>query len=372
MSVNPSTMRLGIASILIGLCGAYGVRVMMEEEPEPEATPARKFAVPIASANLPAGRRVVKGDIAFRQMTEAEMKEEGWQASLVMMDENFIIGRETKRPIQARHPFLTTDVWLEGEGQEYSVTPGMRAAPIRVPEELGGYQATVGDIVDVFFTSTPQQNRQGEMVVPEKTILITEAAKVLHVDEPTLSEIHWAMGYKAKAPILTLEVEPDVAGKIYTLQRHGDFSLMVRSGDEPRGRKSPGSEYTLADLLGIEEAEPPQQPPVVSVEYWYGRQRTYKYFPMPEAQPVAEQYAQRSAPEREDVLPDTGGSATRSQTPREAAPPANNAQPRIPYRPDEPPARTPAPAADASDNSASTPNAATSGNPFEDDGDVLP
>lgn len=32
MTVNPSTMRLGIASILVGLVGAYGVRVMMEEE----------------------------------------------------------------------------------------------------------------------------------------------------------------------------------------------------------------------------------------------------------------------------------------------------------------------------------------------------
>ena len=358
MTVNPSTMRLGIASILVGLVGAYGVRVMMEEEEVAAVTTEPKKAfVPTASADLPAGRTLRKADIQFRPMTQDEMIQEGWQLSSVIMDEGFIIDRLSKRSIRAGQPFLTTDVWLDGESPEIPPKAGMRAVPLRVANDRGGSQATTSDKVDLFFTSTFKKAENGRQAIPEKTILLAEGVNVLHVEYPQLSEIQWAVGYKEKAPIFTLEVEPGVAGKIQTVQPHGDFSLLVRASDDPKGRNGADGEYSLEDILGIEEPVQPQVPPHWTTTYVKGTGGSYqRHFPIPH-QPAPQPVAQRQpAPKKqvEEVMPEP--------TPAERQPART---PRIPYRPDEPtvrpPAQTPTPARDPAPS-----------DPFSDDGEVLP
>ena len=332
MTLNPSTMRLGIASILVGLVGAYGVRHMMEEEVVPvEETKEKVFQVPLASGNLPAGRVIRKGDIGFSPMTRKTIDERGWQLTELMMNERQIIGRELKRPLAAGSPFLTSEVHLDGDGSEYTVTPGMRAVQVRISEDRGGGQAYRGDTVDLFFTSTPQAAVHGKPAIPEKTLQVTEAVQILDVDYPKLAEIHWAVGYKAKSPIFTLEVDPDTAGKITTLKDYGDFAVLVRSSDEPSGRSKGDGEYTVLGLLGIDEPVPPQQPPVWQVEKYGGRSRSVQYFPLPQPTPdqLAAQQPQNFAPRQpvQDVLPDAP-----APSPTPAAQPKNS-EPQVPFRP---------------------------------------
>jgi hypothetical protein len=66
-------MRLGIASILIGLVGAYGVRLVMEDEAPPPEVKEKILAVPLANQDLPVGRILRRGDIAIYPMTKEKM-----------------------------------------------------------------------------------------------------------------------------------------------------------------------------------------------------------------------------------------------------------------------------------------------------------
>ena len=101
--------------------------------------------------------------------------------------------------------------------------------------------------------------------------MVSEAARVLTIEFPELSDLHRAVGYKAKAPLVTLEVDPDTAGKVTTLKEYGDFAVLVRADDEPAESTQSDGDYSLLALLGIDEAPPP--PPVWTVEKYQGRAR---------------------------------------------------------------------------------------------------
>ena len=371
-------MRLGIASILVGLVGAYGVRHMMEEEEPPvEETTERVVQVPLASGSLPVGRRIRMGDIGLVAMTEKQMNEKGWNPGEIMMIPDEIIGRELKRPLSPQSPFRISDVHLDGYDAPIQPRPGMRAVPIRVAEDRGGGQAMHGDTVDLFFTSKPQRAMDGKPAIPEKTLQVGSAVRVLDIDYPSLSEVHWAVGYKAKSPIFTLEVDPETAGKVTTLKDYGDFAMLVRSSDEPGG-DGDGSEYSVLDLLGIEEPVPPQQPPVWAVEKYQGRSRNVQYFPLPQPTPqqlAAAQQPQRAPPREpvQEVLPDA---PARTPSARVEKP-----NPQIPYRSSPSPSvQSPTPATPSYDPPAPPASrGSSSDNPFKDDpgpafgaGEVIP
>ena len=373
MTLNPSTMRLGIASILVGLVGAYGVRHMMEEdEAPPEEKKEQMVQVPLASGNLPVGRVIRKGDIGLAAMTGPQMDERGWNRGEMMMNPDQIIGRELKRPLAAGSPFLTSEVYLEGMGQLLDVKKGMRKVQVRIGEDRGGLNAYRGDTVDLYFTSEPQGARDGKPAIPEKTINVVEAVRILNVDYPD-PDRRWS---DEDTPIFSLEVDPVTAGKVTTLKDYGDFAVVVRASDEPVGRSKGEGEFSVADLLGIEEPVPPPEPQFVSVEYWHGGRRSYKHFPMPQL-PTEDQLAQQQprtpiAEPVADVLP---GAPTPTPAARQRPEPTP-----IPYRPDPSPSvLPPTPPTPSFEPPAPTGVGSGSTDPFTDDpepsldvGEVLP
>ena len=126
MTVNPSTMRLGIASILVGLVGACGRR-------------QSAHCLPTATASLHKGRKIRRGDIGFVPMTKKEMKEKNWDLSKVMLNEDQIIGRTIKAAIPIHDPFFLTSLELDDFEPALEVREGYRAAQVRVSKAAGGH-----------------------------------------------------------------------------------------------------------------------------------------------------------------------------------------------------------------------------------------
>lgn len=398
MTVNPSTMRLGIASILVGLVGAYGVRVMMEEDETPPAeVKVEKFLVPLASQDLPAGRIIAKGDIALRQMDADTMKQEGMPLDLVMMAPEQIIGRELRKQLRLGEPFLTTSVYLEGDGTKYELKPGYRAVSVEVPMSRGGY-AESGDVVDVYFTSTPKaaDPRTGTRAIPQKTISLVDAVTVLEVTRPRLTAMMAAVGYIGKAPTFLLQVLPDQVPRFQALQGNGEFSLMLRPKDDVSLAKNDGKGVSIHDILGLEEEEQPREQPRWVTEYYRGGGRSAQQFPinLPSPEQMAEmqrQYNEAQAraaaanggaqPPVADAspvdAPNTAPTPRRRPTLREpeAATGGLETAPQVPYRASEPTNSRPLPRAPMPTTPA-PPAASTtdSANPFGDDpsGEVLP
>lgn len=401
MTVNPSTMRLGIASILIGLVGAYGVRVMMdEEEAPPPAAEAEKALVPLASQDLPAGRTLRRGDISFYPMDADEMKERSYPLELVMMEPSQIVGRRLRKPLRQGDPFLTTEVYLEGQGPTYELKAGYRAIPIQVSVLHGG-SADASDVVDVFFTSASRRynERTGERAIPQKTIAVLDAVEILEVHRPQVTALQAVVGYRAKDPTFLLQVLPDQAAKVTALKGHGHFSMMIRPPNDlslPQGERQP---YTLEGLLGLNvEKEPPRRPPYWTTEYVRRGSFSARHFPVrivpPQQPPGAEAQGdqaadaspldRRSPAARRPSPQRPGGQGSRPLLDPGDSPPPSARSPQVPYRSSGAGAPTPAgaPAAASPDPAPRPqPQPATSRptpagddeatNPFADD-EILP
>lgn len=288
MSVNASTMRLGIAAILVGLVAAYAVRVMLQKEDEVEAEPPAPKTVPLASADLPIGRALKLGDIGIVKMTQQEMKDKGWPMQWVMMSPDQIIGRRLKRELRRGDPFLTTDLFLQGdEGDSWHslLKPGFRAVHIQVPDTRGGY-VKPGTTVDVVFRTHPEPGTDSVPPIPERIVTLAEAVAVLHVVKME-SRSNRGPG----EAIVTLAVNPEQANTIHVMEAHGDFSLLVRPPGEVIVSGSKSLKYREGEpfwkLLGFEfpepvpplpEPEPEPQPIIFNVEYVKGGRRSMAPF----------------------------------------------------------------------------------------------
>jgi Flp pilus assembly protein CpaB len=335
-------------------------------------------------------------------MTLEKMKEASMPVHLVMMSADQIMGRQLRKDLRVGEPILTTDLYLEDEGPKYQVKPGFRAVSVSVSMARGGY-AEAGDVVDVYFTTTPQaSNRKtGTLALPLMTVPVTESVTVLEVTRPAVTALMSAVGYKSKDPSFLLQVPPDQADKFQALQGHGEFSLLIRPADEPSLAKGAEGEdpMTLYDALGIELQPPPQPPPTWITEYYRRGSRGAQQFPIPQPSPeeieqlkrqYAEYQAQVAKAQGQQAPPDASPLDEESPTPapvrrrptlREPEmpvdPAAGESEPQIPYRASEPPAATPlprstAPAADDGFGSAGADDAgADNANPFSDD-EVLP
>lgn len=400
MTVNPSTMRLGIASILIGLVGAYGVRLVMEEDEAPPAEVKKIHKVPLANQDLPVGRVLRKGDMSIHEMTMEQMKQKGMPLDLVMMAPEEIIGRRLRKPLQLGEPFLTNAVWLQDVGPEYELKPGYRAVAVTVSLARGAY-AEANDVVDVFFTSTPRpaDEKIGRRAIPETTIRVAEAITILEVTRPDSTALQAMARQHGSSATFLLQVLPDLVSTFQALHGHGEFSFLLRPDNDESLAKNSGSKGTsLEDILGLEEEVPPPQQPIWVTEYYRGGSRSGQQFPIP-PQYTPEQIAEMERLYKEEqaklAAASGGGDPIYAEAPvedrrplpapvrrrpvstlREPAAPSGGAQ--IPYRGDEPATRKPLPRSSATPLPRRSPLTASdvddAANPFGDDdaSDVLP
>ena len=93
--------------------------------------------VPIAASELPSEHVITEGDIAFRHCSIDDFVDLGWPLSMVMMDDGFLVGRMLRSEKGQGDPFLTIDIYLEGNEPGAPLEPeGIREPPWPAVEHL--------------------------------------------------------------------------------------------------------------------------------------------------------------------------------------------------------------------------------------------
>lgn len=253
--ISPGTMTLGIFAVLFALAGAYAFREYMEQEAPPPPRAEEPTLFPLAAADLKAGKTITLGDIALVPLRRDDFQKRNIPATTAMADARQIVGRVLKADIKQGEPFLTTNLYPEGEGPPLMVKPGFRAMtiPITNVEAVAGF-AVPGTYVDVLFRTRPRSAGPGAMPIPEATVPLIEGAEVLALGT---TQTPGATAQR-NANTVTLAVTPEQAKILQVVVGRGDLSLALRSpGESLLAGQYRKQALTLEDLLGIEPPPPP-------------------------------------------------------------------------------------------------------------------
>lgn len=282
MTLSTGTLRVGILAILAGLVGAYVIQSVLTSKPVVETPPPANIQVPLAAANLPEGRIVTLGDIAYTEMTPAQFRQRGTPAGMVMMDPQQIIGRRLRETLTENQFFTTNLFYLENDGPDITakLKPGFRAYSMMIPDVRGG-AVNPGSTVDVIFRTVPRPATATSQAIPEMTVTLLQSIDVIHVERPraapaagrsNMLDLRRGGNQGPSPPTVTLAVTSDQAKVLQTVMGHGEISLSPwspKDSVEPPISAKKGT--TLEDILGIEPPVPPQPvvvtPPFVT-ETW--------------------------------------------------------------------------------------------------------
>jgi Flp pilus assembly protein CpaB len=266
-------MTVGIFAVLFGLVGAYALRASLTKPAAEGPAPPRAVNVPLASAAIPAGRRLTLGDMVLVPMTQEDMRGRNYPLEQLMIDTNQIVGRVLQKELKPGDPFLTGSLYAEGTGPKLAdkLKPGMRAVTIPIDNLSAVGGSTVeGSFVDVLFRARmrPADAQTGKPAIPPTTVTLLENVEVLSVaridtsarrgrDEGIdLREINMQRpaALTGNEPIVsvTIAVTPDQANIIKAVLGQGDMSLALRS-DKAANNATP-NKYTLEGILGIPES----------------------------------------------------------------------------------------------------------------------
>lgn len=372
--ISAGTMGIALVAIVVGLVGAYAVRMSLMTVPEPVVEAPEPQTVPLATTDLPAGRTIALGDIALARMSPSDMSERGFNTSATMMSAQQIIGRTLREPIRAGQPFLTTAMYLEGQRRDFTadLKPGYRAYSMQLPKDRGGALPS-GTFVDIVFRSAEQKAEQGKLGIPEVTVRLLEGVEIIDVFDPPppppqagrqgvfdVSNLNTRR--VPPPPTVTLAVTPSQADILQTTSGRGEMTLVARPEDERVVAAGKVTPVSLEDVLGIERPLPP--PPVVlfATEIYRRGARNVNVFRDDKLieQLRGDQAAQDNADPMGNVPADNTVPPTPAPLPPAPLPPA----PMPPLDPLNPPpaANPPAPAP-----GAAAPPAPANDNPFADD-----
>jgi Flp pilus assembly protein CpaB len=285
--LTAGTLSILVLAILVGLVAAYAIRSFLVAEKPPREEPPGTIKVPLSSADLPEGRMVRLGDISLVPMTPQQLNSQDWPIQSVMLSADQVIGRTLLKPMKQGKPFLTTELYLEGSGPEYTklLTRGNRAVSLVIPFDRGGY-VNPGSSVDVLFRATPRAGSKNTSAIPETTITLIQGAQVLAIERPLppTSRLGPPGGIDLRTrdissqqapPTVVLAVAIDDANRLQAVLGRGEISLVSRPPGETDTDRPPGP-VRLEDILGIEPPVPPEPvaiPPRYLTEIYRGTER---------------------------------------------------------------------------------------------------
>lgn len=270
--ISPATMTAFIFAILVGLAGAYSVRmylsnvepvVQQEEPPAPEM-----IFIPVAAREMKLGQSVSISDIIVQQFTPEEFKKSIYADRLFMTDTNQISGRQLQKDVKKGEEFAPDTFFADGMGPSVTslLKPGFRAVtiPIRNVGAVEGF-ASPSAMVDVLFRSTPSGER------PEVTLTLLEKVEVLAVDRNVLPGQMPGLGSGRPATV-TLAVTPEQAKALKAVEDRGELSLTLRHPEDIDSVVSAGlksdDKVTMDQIIGT----PPKRR-TASIEIYYGGAR---------------------------------------------------------------------------------------------------
>lgn len=286
--INTGTMTVGIFAVLFGLVGAYALRAALVREEAPRPPAPKTVDVPLASYDIPAGRKITIGDMALMPMTQEDMLKRKLPLQTLMISSEQIVGRILRNPVKQGEPFLTTNVYPEGTGPDITerLKPGLRAFTLPIDDvSSAGGSVKVGSFVDVVFRTTPQPADRAtrKPAIPQTTVTLLENIEVIDVarNEPaaggggaaTQTDLRQSNkpGEKLGVRSVTLAVTLEQANMLKTAMGRGEFTLALRGQSDPDLKTM--NQMTLEQLLGIKE--PP--PPFTTEVYRAGRRHTIQF-----------------------------------------------------------------------------------------------
>jgi len=253
--MSPGTLILGIFAVLFGLVGAYAAKKYLQEQTPPETPEAaaqeQQYVIPVALADLPAGRTITLGDLMVERLSYEEIKRRGLPTSF-MSKSSEIIGRTLKEPVRQGFAFEPTAFYPQGIAPNLAnrLDPGERAVTISFTGSAA--QAgliTPGSNVDVLF-----RTQGGRGSLPETTVTLLENVDVLAVGKEMFEGASSSGGGKFRT--VTLAVTPVQARALQVVEGRGTMSLTLRHEDDTEVANVPGA-TTLNELLGIRRTDRP-------------------------------------------------------------------------------------------------------------------
>jgi Flp pilus assembly protein CpaB len=250
------------------VCGFVGVAFRIFNRTElVEKPPAPPLVqIPVAAADLEPGRKIQASDYFVKPMTNEEFAKVA-DGKYVFNSGKNLNGRILRQAVKAGTPFVLDCVYLEGTGPTPAelLTEGMRALTVSVTL-VGGVRGFVApnSWVDVLF-------RRSQLDTPESTDIarthtLLSGVRVIALQDNTYSGtvlFSNKNGVATDAFELTLEVTPEQAEVLKSLEGRGDLSLNMLPNDP--SRKNLGnlpSPEVMKIVLGVEEPEP-VAPPVI-------------------------------------------------------------------------------------------------------------
>jgi len=270
--ISPATMTAFIFAILVGLAGAYSVRMYLSNvEPvvEQEEPPAPQMVfVPVAAREMTVGQSVSISDIVVQKYTQEEFEKSIYADRLFMTDTTQISGRQLQKAVNKGDEFAPDTFFAAGMGPSVTslLKPGFRAVtiPIRNVGAVEGF-ASPSAMVDVLFRSTPNGER------PEVTLTLLEKVEVLAVDRNVLPGQLPGAGSGRPATV-TLAVTPEQAKALKAVEDRGELSLTLRHPEDSESVVSAGlksdDKVTMDQIVGA----PPKRR-TSSIEIYYGGAR---------------------------------------------------------------------------------------------------
>ncbi len=252
--LSPGTLLLGIFAVLFGLVGAYAAKQhLQQEEPEPvEAAVVAELTVPLASSDLPSGRKITVGDVMLKKMTHAEIEEAGIPDGF-MMNSRQLVGRTLREAVGKGHAFTTTALYPEGLGPDIAsrLKHGRRAVTIAMDGNMASAGLiTPGASVDVIFRAASDRKQ----LIPETTVTLLEGVEVLAINQETFQGAR--SQHTSKESTVSLAVTPKQAAVLKVTEGHGSLSLALRGPDDDTVAASV-SPATLAGVLGLSQPQKP-------------------------------------------------------------------------------------------------------------------
>jgi len=119
--LSPGTLILAVFAVLFGLVGAYTAKQYLREEPEPEVVEVdTRRTVPLAAADLPAGRTVTLGDVMLVRMTPEQISKRGI-AEGFMTNPKQVIGRTLRQAVPKGEAFVVPSLYPRGWARAWPI-----------------------------------------------------------------------------------------------------------------------------------------------------------------------------------------------------------------------------------------------------------
>jgi Flp pilus assembly protein CpaB len=236
-------MTAALFAILLALGGAYAVRQYLHQAPATVETP-KPVLIPIAGADLMAGRTVTFNDIVVLPLTPEQLKQSKYATLTYMSSTQQIIGRRLRAPLAKGEIFQPENFYPDGMGPGLAqlLKPGQLAVsiPIHNVAAVDGF-AGPGSVVDVLFRSAPTDERE------ELVFTLLERVSLLAIGRAAIPGQEVAL----KEGAATLALSPRQARALKMVEGRGELSLALRHPDDQLDAATgPSPPLALTQLFG--------------------------------------------------------------------------------------------------------------------------